>query len=44
MGALIGEALGLGVGLNTEYVGTNVGDLVGALLGDALGLGVGLLV
>ena len=42
MGALLGTALGLGVGAFLVYVGCSVGDAVGALLGDALGTGVGL--
>ena len=41
VGALLGEALGLGVGEPGVYVGTTVGETVGALLGEALGLGVG---
>ena len=41
VGALVGEAEGLGVGLPALYVGTNVGLIVGALLGEAEGLGVG---
>jgi hypothetical protein len=41
VGALLGDAEGLGVGLPTEYVGDRVGLIVGALVGDAVGLGVG---
>lgn len=41
MGALLGEALGRGVGTKTEYVGTRDGAMVGALLGAAEGTGVG---
>jgi len=41
VGALLGEALGVGVGFIAVYVGTRVGDEVGALDGDALGTGVG---
>ena len=43
MGALLGDALGTGVGTLAVYVGTRVGLAVGALVGDALGPGVGLL-
>ena len=43
VGALLGEAEGLGVGLPAAYVGANVGFTVGALLGEADGLGVGAL-
>jgi len=42
VGALLGEALGIGVGTLAVYVGSSVGATVGALLGDALGCGVGL--
>jgi len=42
VGALLGEAEGLGVGAFFVYVGLNVGDAEGALLGEAEGLGVGL--
>ena len=41
VGALEGDALGLGVGLPRPYVGVRVGEAVGADEGDALGLGVG---
>jgi hypothetical protein len=41
VGALEGDALGLGVAIRREYVGSKVGDTVGALLGDAVGAGVG---
>lgn len=43
VGALLGDALGTGVGTFLIKVGDKVGAAVGALLGDALGSGVGTL-
>ena len=37
VGALLGEAEGIGVGRKATYVGTSVGDKVGALEGEAEG-------
>ena len=41
VGALLGEADGLGVGFPGVYVGKRVGATVGAAEGEALGSGVG---
>ena len=40
-GALLGEAVGLGVGNVRLYVGVSVGSAVGASVGEAVGAGVG---
>ena len=42
VGALLGEALGRGVGAPFVLVGFRVGEAVGVLEGEAEGLGVGL--
>lgn len=44
VGALLGEADGIGVGKNFLYVGFRVGSTVGASVGAALGSGVGTMV
>jgi len=41
VGALVGEAVGAGVGLPAVYVGTSVGVFVGEAVGEAVGSGVG---
>ena len=38
---MLGEAEGLGVGLEIVYVGLSVGEAVGVTLGAEEGLGVG---